>query len=388
MIIQQNNGDKQVIINGVNFAINVIINVFVQDEVKKEDEEEYLAVDKEKCLVGNRIKKKSKFVLLEAEAKIKEVVSDFCIKKQESFYLEQAYVKLAKLDRIQKSRLLGKAGRVHNCGTYLEFWLNEKRNWQKLVRANYCRDRLCPTCAWRRSVKNYIEDMKCFERLQGGRYLLLTLTAKNIGGEALPNEITNYINSWNCMAKDKAIRKYLMGTVRALEVTYNRSRDDYHPHLHILLHVKDNYFSRGYLSQEKWRKMWEEYAGLDYYSQVDIRAVKMNKGVPLPSVLAEISKYCVKFSDLSDLDENTYTKVIGVLDKALSGRRLISYTGTIRSMRKKLKMTDDIKDCEIDYDDELMEEVIRVLYFYNFAKRDYIEKRVLLASEIEEKEEE
>ena len=51
---------------------------------------------------------------------------------------------------------------------------------------------------------------------------------------------------------------------RSLEVTYNKDRDDYHPHFHALLMVPHHYFykDRGlYIPHEKWLDLWKIHEG-------------------------------------------------------------------------------------------------------------------------------
>ena len=49
-----------------------------------------------------------------------------------------------------------------------------------------------------------------------------------------------------------------------------------HPHFHAMLLVKSTYFNRDYINQVEWTDMWIKAMRLDYYPQVDIRAVKPN----------------------------------------------------------------------------------------------------------------
>ena len=50
-----------------------------------------------------------------------------------------------------------------------------------------------------------------------------------------------------------------------------------HPHFHAMLLVKSTYFHGShYINQAEWTDMWVKAMRLDYYPQVDIRAVKPN----------------------------------------------------------------------------------------------------------------
>lgn len=49
-----------------------------------------------------------------------------------------------------------KAERLEHCATYLEYEVSVvDPNKKRLRRGNFCKVRLCPMCAWRRSLKIY-----------------------------------------------------------------------------------------------------------------------------------------------------------------------------------------------------------------------------------------
>jgi hypothetical protein len=53
-----------------------------------------------------------------------------------------------------------------------------------IASANFCRNRFCPTCQWRRSVKLFRQNYECFEWIKnkypGCRFVFLTLTVRNV----------------------------------------------------------------------------------------------------------------------------------------------------------------------------------------------------------------
>ena len=53
--------------------------------------------------------------------------------------------------------------KIKQCGNYLEFALKEnqitKENKKKLANANFCKNRFCPMCSWRR-VRNITGQLK------------------------------------------------------------------------------------------------------------------------------------------------------------------------------------------------------------------------------------
>ena len=99
-----------------------------------------------------------------------EIEKKFVGKKEQTDILGAVY---SVLDMENRSR------RVLDCGSFLEFKVTEEK--AKLQHANFCRDRLCPMCNWRRSLKIFAQVSKVMDALQaeGYQFLFLTLTVRN-----------------------------------------------------------------------------------------------------------------------------------------------------------------------------------------------------------------
>ena len=66
---------------------------------------------------------------------------------------------------IKKVEVLNnRAEKVENCATWLTYGKTTKAEF-KLFYANFCRDRLCPMCSWRRSLKIFSQGVE-----NNGRY--------------------------------------------------------------------------------------------------------------------------------------------------------------------------------------------------------------------------
>lgn len=234
---------------------------------------------------------------------------------------------------------LKKAQRMAECWEYIKIAHNTKTNVHKLAFANSCKVRLCPCCAWRRSRKYSIENSKMLRAING-KYIFLTVTVKNCAGNDLIHTINMLNNAWKRFYERKAIKQIMLGSVRNLEITYNKRTKLYHPHIHILMQVPGGYFGKHYIKQSDWQSIWREAAELDYNPIVDVRKVKNSK------VYFEISKYVAKLSDVLDLKGEEAINVVETLDEALYKRRIISYTGTFRQWRREQKLKDDIEDKE------------------------------------------
>src|SRR5690606_12341063 len=109
---------------------------------------------------------------------------------------------------------------------------------KRLTWANFCRVRLCPMCAWRRSlvIAHQIKAVahEAVKR-QSMRWLFLTLTIRNCTGDDLIDTISHLMKSWRRLSQRKLFSDVVVGWFRSLEITRNLLDDTYHPHFHVLL---------------------------------------------------------------------------------------------------------------------------------------------------------
>ena len=274
--------------------------------------------------------------------------------------------------------------RVVDCSTFLEFGVTKSSNL-KLLKANFCKVRLCPMCAWRRSLKIFGQVSKVMdyvERNYNYRYIFLTLTVKNCYGEDLKNTLDLMTKSFNKLSERKAFKQAVKGYFRSLEITYNKKYNTYHPHFHLILAVNKNYFTddRTYLSQEKWTNLWKESLKVDYTPVVDVRRVK-SKNKDFGKVVAETAKYTVKADDYlikdedGKIDEGLTDNVVKTLDKALHRKRLVSFGFIFKEIHKMLKL-DDTEDGSLentDNEDKLRDDLTDIIlrYQWNIGIKNY-----------------
>ena len=136
-----------------------------------------------------------------------------------------------------------RAERCADCGTLLEFTPvmaaggespqglppagsdTQRTKWH-LRKANFCRDRLCPMCSWRRSYKIFGQVSQIME-LIGHDYdfLFLTLTVPNVTASELHSKLDELNEGWHKFIKYKRIKSVLKGFFKALEITYNKVSD-------------------------------------------------------------------------------------------------------------------------------------------------------------------
>lgn len=311
--------------------------------------------------------------------------------------------------------------RLAKCSSWLLFRRYAAK--LKLQSADFCRHRLCPICNWRKAMKLFGQMKEVTEKLQtdfpAARYIFLTLTVQNCASEDLESTIDAMnagfkllTNAGKTNASAKPVKANLLGYAKALEIKYdsepritaqmwrdrkkyyqaralgigdeNPNFDRYHPHFHVLLMVKSEFFSgKGYIRQEQWTEIWRDCMKLDYRPQVDVRTIKPNdtrKTDALTAAISETMKYPVKPDSLKlagfdSMDVEQQEKIINatsILSRALRSRRLISFGGAIAKTRKQLKLEDVETGDLIGKDGEPVPETEFELVLYRWRNGAYI----------------
>lgn len=267
-----------------------------------------------------------------------------------------------------------KAHRVDNCGTILEFAHAIDGSGQidpegKLHNANFCRDRLCPMCNWRRSYKIFGQVSQVMEKIASDyTFLFLTLTVLNVNGCELQDTLDNMQRGWRNFIRHKRLKSVLQGSFRTLEITRNSRTGQYHPHFHVILAVSKNYFKGGsYIKQSEFLQMWRDAIDDQRICIVDIRTVKDLSGQAAEDAAAslvkgvlEITKYAVKDTDFLVEDENVTDTVVRELTEGLFNRNLCAFSGIFKKVRKELQL-DDPEDGDLIHCNETINPAVAYL---------------------------
>lgn len=279
----------------------------------------------------------------------------------------------------------GKSVRVQDCGSYLEFTgpgdMSEK---PKLSFANFCRDRLCPMCCWRRSRKIFGQVSQVMDVIgKQYRFLFCSFTVRSCSGEELHEIVDNMQKAWKPFMKDPSIKKAFKGWFRALEITRhpeNKKEFEYHPHFHVIFAVNPSYFtdSKVYISQKRMVYIWKEAAKLNYMPIVDMRICRPNKEkqakdqdpeISMKEAVAEAAKYSVKSKDYLKGDLPVIQGAVAVFLRSLTGRRLCSYGGVFAKTRKQLQLDDETNGDLIHTDPDetsLRDDILQIIYKYQW----------------------
>ncbi|MGO6236449.1 protein rep [Streptococcus pneumoniae] len=265
---------------------------------------------------------------------------------------------------------------VEDCNTFLSFVADKTLEKQKLYKANSCKNRFCPVCAWRKARKDALGlslMMQYIKQQEKKEFIFLTLTTPNVMSDELENEIKRYNNSFRKLIKRKKVGSVIKGYVRKLEITYNKKRDDYNPHFHVLITVNKSYFTdkRYYISQQEWLDLWRDVTGISEITQVQVQKIRQNNN----KELYEMAKYSGK-----DSDYLINQKVFDAFYKSLKGKQVLVYSGLFKEAKKKLKNGD------LDYLKEIDPTEYIYQIFYIWKQKEYLASELYDLTEQEKRE--
>ena len=265
---------------------------------------------------------------------------------------------------------------VEDCNIFLSFVADKTLEKQKLYKANSCKNRFCPVCAWRKARKDALGlslMMQYIKQQEKKEFIFLTLTTPNVMSDELENEIKRYNNSFRKLIKRKKVGSVIKGYVRKLEITYNKKRDDYNPHFHVLIAVNKSYFTdkRYYISQQEWLDLWRDVTGISEITQVQVQKIRQNNN----KELYEMAKYSGK-----DSDYLINQKVFDAFYKSLKGKQVLVYSGLFKEAKKKLKNGD------LDYLKEIDPTEYIYQIFYIWKQKEYLASELYDLTEQEKRE--
>lgn len=276
-----------------------------------------------------------------------------------------------------------KIERTLNCSTFLEFVSNKDFSKTKLANANFCHDiKFCPSCSFNESLKmslkirtmiNYVK-----EKNKNIEFLFLTLTAPNVKGSEVADEVREYSAAFKRFVERKAIKDISLGCIRKLEMTYNSNKNSksfntYHPHYHVVLAVDSSYFkSDKYLSSEDFTNIWKSCKRDENIKIVDVRKFDISND----KSVAELCKYIGKDSDYLYSRE-----VFKCFYSSLRNVRVFSFRGIFKEASRKYE--DGKLDYLIDFDP--VNYIYLIYYSWNGQDREYKHFKTLLLSEEDRK---
>lgn len=249
-----------------------------------------------------------------------------------------------------------RAARMRFCGTFLNMKVCPDCGKSFISSANLCRDRLCPTCSWRLSLKRFAEMCQTMQYITADDYQkagFLTLTVKNCKPEDLRHTIEKMSSDWHDLTLSRKFRAKVVGWARSLEITYNKRDNTFHPHFHIILLFKELESSN--TTQVFFRKEWNRVAKLDYEAITDYREIFADENTEgteeakIEKALIETYKYSVKSEELADMPLSSFR----ALTAGIAGIRFYAFGGIIKKARQYFKFTDKDNETELDCNREI-----------------------------------
>ena len=243
-------------------------------------------------------------------------------------------------EKLSQVGLYKRSERMKNCSTYLEIERCADCGKIMVRGAKLCRDRLCPTCNWRLSLKRYASMSRIMREVYAAHpeftYSLVTLTAKNCESSELGMYMSEMQTAYNRCISQRWAREELSGWARSIEVTYNPDTKQLHPHYHIILAcpLRDTgaRLIAEWLRQCTKRGLVVSHKAQDYSPIED----KHEEGESLAGAICEVYKYAIKSKDIAQMDVGTLYH----LARQISGKRLISAGGIIKKYMQLLEIKD------------------------------------------------
>lgn len=275
-----------------------------------------------------------------------ELTDKFLDKKYDTHLLVESYRRLGLEER---------ANRVFFCGTDLDFRIPaDYSDSPKLYRANFCKDRLCGMCTWRRSLKVFGQVSQVMDLLEKDyAFVFVTFTLRSCSASELKRLLDHLQKGFETFRHRKRAKQAFKGCFKAIELTHDLDKPkqhQYHPHIHCIYAVRKGYFKgKEYITQSELKDLWRDCCGIDYDPVVDIRKVKPDvgeEGISHKGAVAEVATYTVKSVDIFRGSEDQIDAAVETLLGALSSRRLCSFTGVFKEAARKLKL-DDLTDGDL-----------------------------------------
>lgn len=256
--------------------------------------------------------------------------------------------------------LRGRYERMRDCGNFIQYTVDPEGKYH-YTGAWLCKDRLCPICSWRLSVKRTAEMVKVLNKLHEEKprthAIHVVLTIRNCTAEELRPVLCQLTEGFTRLKKRQLWNDYILGYARSVEVTYNKESDTYHPHIHVIAIVPNAYTRQ--ISIGDWVDMWRDsirvnynpivWANQTYYKgdksinlEYDFDQKDTNNDAAKAAII-EACKYAVKPESIQSAAE---AGDISTLATALNGLRLVSFGGILKKIRKDLKLSGSDKPNE------------------------------------------
>lgn len=273
--------------------------------------------------------------------------------------------------KMEKAKLYARAVRMRECAELVSYTVCRDCGRKHVTHANLCRDRMCPLCSWRLSMRRYTQMVQIVDGLRKrypeSSWQMCTLTVANCRPQELTDTVNEMMRAWNYIASRDKTKERIIGWARSLEITYDKKTGTIHPHMHMLLLWQEGWEPTTYLV-DMWLKTVRRYATksaqdahklvskAEYYELASVDTIpsiydkpEQDKLETLREAVLETYKYAIKGSDLAEMPLGIFKAV----DTCLHGRRLVAFGGVVKLFAKELAINMDDAESETSDANEL-----------------------------------
>lgn len=276
--------------------------------------------------------------------------------------------------------------RQKDCANVLRFALDKRQQTKRVWNPHYCNNRFCATCNMLKSRKAYrymiqMMDELFWDKPDNYTVSFITVTVKNCSVEDMMSNLELlkkssqkmvYLATRNERGKNskfayvRDLANGYVGSMRSCEATYNKSRNEMHPHIHIVAVFRNDIK----LNVKEVAKAYKHYMGLDYLPKVQIENVFSTETKDLSENLASIARYMSKGIEVNWKSIDSIPQAVSLVEKlheATKKKTLVSYHGYFHEGRAKAKMEemrtterilDEIGERETGLKDTEMEDIV------------------------------
>lgn len=282
------------------------------------------------------------------------------------------YYKLQSLDMasrmMQHKALINRAVRMQWCGRPLAMSVCPICGRKHIKGEHMCHDRMCPLCQWQLSRVRFAQMLECLRLLdeqltaRNCKIGMMTLTLRNVPLSKLRATLKLMAEAWNNMSRRQFWQRAVVGSARHVEITYNTTANTYHPHLHILvITITENPVELHKIARAAWKHALKiDYDPITDYREAYVKDAEKaaevasiterpvidwqtNKQAANAAAARECAKYILGQKAMASIPDKDLARFAA----AISGLRMVSYTGLLKLARQALAYKDEqIVDAE------------------------------------------
>lgn len=252
---------------------------------------------------------------------------DAVIAKAEKIKLTTGNMRKCLSALAHKRKQSEKAFRISTCGNYLEFRkYKDTGGTTKLQRANFCRNPLCPMCAWRAHVRSGIQLRKAIELLNPSFVYHIVLGIPNISTLSADDVRKLHERARSFITRKLGFDNYIV----SVEVAYS-NETGWHPHIHAIV-TTDSFIKQTKSVVHERAKAWAKWYDNQAQAKQYTCYIKGGSMKNVEQYVSEVTKYIFK-----PLEESASVEIVETLSDAIHNTRKFNAGGELRKAMQAVK---------------------------------------------------